>query len=180
MAVSGVLAACIAGALLLAGSDSGPRAGLVPVGLSARLGAASRLEADSSSVSQALLQVGNKLNGPDKELDSDVDYAASGLEHWLFARALRRPSKPATARRMHVPHIHVPHIHNGHTVKRRASAGSERDGLRSKSHSSLDSQASSILHWFGISSRSEHAACSLVSRRGSESRTAIVARDLMP
>jgi hypothetical protein len=163
--VSGVLAACIAAALLLATDNTGLRASGVPVGLSARLEAASRLEADSSAVSQRLLQVGNKLNGPDKELDSDVDQAASGLEHWLFTRALRRPSKATTPRHAG----HVAHTHNGHNVKRRSSDGSEREGLQSRSHSSLDSQASSVLDWFGISSRSEHTPWSLGTRRKQES-----------
>ena len=151
LAVTGILAAVIAAALLLTASDAGEgAAGSVSLGLRTTARASSTLPlsqdlADGSKVSQALLQVRNKLAGPDKELDSDVDHAASGLEHWLFAQAQRRPSTGSRGSRV---------MHNKHLTSQAPDRIQEERLVKpKKGRSTLDAQASSILHWFGLSHR---------------------------
>lgn len=147
LAVTGILAAGIAAALLLTASDAGDgAAGSVSLGLRTSSALPLRQDlADGSKVSQALLQVRNKLAGPDKELDSDVDHAASGLEHWLFAQAQRRPSAGSRGSRV---------THNKHVTSQASDRIQEERLFKpKKGRSTLDAQASSILHWFGLSHR---------------------------
>ena len=169
------------------------------------------LGSQSTPVSQKLLQMQDKktaLTGPDKEMDSDIDTAASGLEHWLFARALKRGLSASPGSTPHASKSQVSdpleksqerqlaehdisrtlsflnsklghtrinaakaHMHTSldtHTVNTKSGGVEEGAGRGSKltfsanhkhvhmhgsssaSSLSLDSRASSILHWLGF------------------------------
>ena len=108
-------------------------------------------------------------------LDSDIDGAASHLEGWLFAAAHRSGSPlckqghPCSAPVIASKHAaHLTHI-NHHKAGRTRGMGREKSGRETHERlnepaantaagsplparkTSLDSQASTVLHWLGLS-----------------------------
>ena len=131
-----------------------------PVTLAARRrigGAHAQGGSAAGSPQDLLLLKRGQLAGPDRELDLDIDGAASRLEGWLFAAAHRAGawgSQHSPTHAAHVAHVNHHKVQTGLRTQAQ-KAGATQRRLPSRP-ASLDSQASTVLQWLGLSHLSHH------------------------